>query len=62
MASGISDKYKLRPNLGPYSGAMVKAVASIAVVALHHIQSGKFLFQFHTPPDLRSVYLQFGFS
>ena len=41
MASGISDRYKFRPNLGPYSGAMVKAVASIAVVALHHIQSGK---------------------
>ena len=41
MASGIMEKYKIRPNLGPFSVSMAKAVASVAVLALQNIQTGK---------------------
>jgi hypothetical protein len=41
MASGIKEKYKIRPNLGPFSASMAKAVASVAVLALQNFQTGK---------------------
>ena len=37
----MSLKYKIRPNLGPFSDSMAKAVASVAVLALQNIQTGK---------------------
>ena len=41
MASGIMKKYKIRPNSGPFSVSMAKTVASVAVLALQNIQTGK---------------------